>query len=151
MHWNKHVWSLFLHFIRFHEKSCQRRLNNHEKVTLTAPYTSVDTILFFAFWRHYARNVMTLTSTKLKTKCLFRGSLAVSFDIPSWGFLSKNHVQTACESHDSDMVLVVWKQLLVDLTMPSNSCVHRYLCKNVNSTFSWPVKNLRLLLNINVV
>ena len=31
------------------------------------------------------------------------------------------------------MVLVVWKRLLVDLTMASNSYVHRYLCKNDRS------------------
>ena len=139
MHWNKPVWSVFLHFIWFHENSRQRRLKNHEKVALTALYTSVDAILFFAiltsffgyFWRHYTRNEMTLTSTKIKTKCLFRGSLALSFDVtltiyvPSWGFLSKHHVQTASESHDSNMVLIVWKRLLVDLTMASKSCVHK--------------------------
>ena len=36
--------------------------------------------------------------------------------IPSWRFLSKNHVQTAHVSHDSNVVLVVWKRLSVDLT-----------------------------------
>ena len=60
---------------------------------------------------------MTLTSTKIKTKCLFRGSLALSFD----------YVQTARESHDLNMVLVVCKRLLVDFAMASNSITARIL------------------------
>ena len=32
IHWNKHVWSLFLRFIWFHENSHRIRLKNHEKV-----------------------------------------------------------------------------------------------------------------------
>ena len=50
----------------------------------------------------------------------------------SWGFSSKNHVQTARESHDSNMVFVFWPLLLVDLTMTSNSYMYRYLCKKNN-------------------
>ena len=36
--------------------------------------------VFRSLWRHSARNVMMLTSTKIKTKCLFRGSVAWLFD-----------------------------------------------------------------------
>ena len=41
------------------------------------------------------------------------------------------------ESHDLNMVLhvVLWKRLLVDLTMASNSCMHRYLCKKSRIIF----------------
>ena len=45
--------------------------------------------------------------------------------------VSKNHVQRARGSHDLNMVLVVWKRLLVEMTMTSNSCVHRYLSYDV--------------------
>ena len=39
--------------------------------------------------------------------------------------------QAAHKSHDFNIVLVVWKPLLVDLKMCSSSCMHRYLCKNI--------------------
>ena len=48
---------------------------------------------------------------------------------PVLRILSRKHLQTAPESHDLNMVLVVWKWLLADLTTASNSCVHRYRCK----------------------
>ena len=82
MHWNKHVGSLFLHFIWFHENSRRRRLTKHKKIALTALHTFEDAILFFrCFWRQSARNAVTMTSTKIKTKSLFWGSLALSFDV----------------------------------------------------------------------
>ena len=37
--------------------------------------------VFRSFWRRSVRNVIMLTSTKIKTKCLFWDSLAFSFDV----------------------------------------------------------------------
>ena len=65
-------------------------------------------------------------------KCLFRGGNIKSHDIMettsglSWGFLSKNHVQTAREFHDLNMDCIVWTPLLVCSTVASNSFVNRF-------------------------
>ena len=54
---NKHVWSLFSHFIWFYENSRRRRLKNHEK----------------AFWLHYTHPLtpfcFSLLLTSLCEKC----------------------------------------------------------------------------------
>ena len=111
---------------------------NHEKVTLTALYTSVDAILFFTISDVMREKWNDVNVNKNQDKMLIPGqpciivwrhvyNLRPIFRIFN---LSKNHVQTARESHDSNMILVVWKRLLVDLTVASNSCVHRYLFKN---------------------
>ena len=42
------LYDSILYDLKIHEKSRRRRLKNHEKVALTALYTSVDAILFFA-------------------------------------------------------------------------------------------------------
>ena len=139
MHWNKHVWSLFLHFIWFNENSRRRRLKKIMKKSLwlhsTLPLMPFCFSLFLTSFREKYNDVH-----KNQDRMLIPGQPCivvwrhVKIHVPSWGFLSKNHVQTVRESHDSYMVLVVWKRLLVDLTMASNSCVHRYLCKNLSLT-----------------
>ena len=87
-------------------------------------------------FRSFCEKCNDVDVNKNQDKMLIPGSLTLLFDVtwtiyvPFWGFSSKNHVHTVRESHDSNMDLVVWKRLLVDLTMASNRCVHRYLCKN---------------------
>ena len=46
----------------------------------------------------------------------------------------------AHEFHDLNMFFTVWALPLVDLTMASDSYVHRYLCKNIQGS-SW-LRNL---------
>ena len=87
---------------------------------------------FSLFVTSFCAKCIDVDVNKNQDKMLIPGQpwIVVWRYVPSWGFLSKNHAQTARESHDTNMVLVVLKWLLVDLTMALNSCVHRYLCKN---------------------
>ena len=94
----------------------------YEKVALTALYTSVGAILFFALTSFSEKcNDVDINKNQDKMPIAGQPSIVVwrhvTIYLPSWRFLSKTYVKTACESHDSNMVLVVCKGLLVDLTM----------------------------------
>ena len=56
-------------------------MNNHDKVALTALYTSVDAILFSLFLTSFREKFNDVDVDKNQDKCLFRGSLALSFDV----------------------------------------------------------------------
>ena len=81
----------------------------------------------------------TLTSTKAYRQNAhsapqrFAAKRHANLGPPSWGFSSKNHVQTAREFHDLNMDLIVLNTAFVHLTMASKSYAHRYLCKNVTN------------------